>query len=220
MSNTGFLGALGYGRFTYRTWDISMQHIDDMATTHHGQEAYAAQNAIRLLKIFAYLDHTNIPQELFKNAAENYMKRDQEEIKTSLLPLSIGLLDYQTLFLNDEGEWDRIRFLAGIQVLLSFSLIKSHSQLYSMHLLVHTWAQHETAKTDVIGHYHRARSLLSCSITDDYDDIDNYQFCRLLAPHIQAVFVHETEFKLKACTLVMIIRSSPLPLILKVTGMK
>lgn len=197
MSHTDFLGASGYGTFTYGTWDISMQLIDDIAAKHTGQEAYAAQDAIKLLRIFAFLNHTNIPQELFSSAAENYMKRDPDMIKSSLLPLSIGLLDYQTLFITDEGVWDKNKFLGGIQVLLSYSLIKSRNQLYSMHLLVHGWVRHKTAKTQdmLMNHYHRARALLSCSITDDYD-IDSYRYCRLLAPHIKAMFLHEAELML------------------------
>ncbi len=44
--------------------------------------------------------------------------------------LSVNLLNDQTLFLSEDGEWDRMQFLDGIQVLLSFSLVKSVKYLY------------------------------------------------------------------------------------------
>ena len=120
LSSHRFKGASGYGASTYGTWDISMYQIEHMAGNGIEEETLAAQNALRLLKIFAFLDHANISEELFKNAADNYMNvDDNEDAKNSLL-LSVKLLDHQTLFLNGEGIWDRMQFLAGVQVLLSF----------------------------------------------------------------------------------------------------
>jgi hypothetical protein len=54
MSKKGFEGASGYGTSTYGTWDISMQQIERMAAKKDGEEAHAAQCAIRLLRIFAF----------------------------------------------------------------------------------------------------------------------------------------------------------------------
>jgi hypothetical protein len=120
MSNPGFKGASNYDKTTYGTWDISMQKIEYMVAKDTGEEAVAAESAMRILRIFAFLDHANIPQELFKNAAENYMKRDVGvELEVDLtLPLSIRLLDHQTLFLSEDGVWEKTKFLAGIQVLI------------------------------------------------------------------------------------------------------
>ncbi len=70
----GFEGASDYGTSTYGTQDISMKKMGDIAVKDDSQESVGAQSAIRLLRIFAFLDHANIPQELFKNAAGNYMK--------------------------------------------------------------------------------------------------------------------------------------------------
>ena len=144
-------------------------------------------NAIKLFRMFAFLGHANIPQELFKNAAENYMERNIDKEAMGGLPLSVKLLDHEILFLNEEGGWDKIQFLSGIQVLLSFSLIKSHNHLYSMHLLVHAWSRSRLPKTNLTDLYHRARAVLSCSIVLDYN-IDNYTFCRSLVPHIRSSF--------------------------------
>ena len=130
MSEPDFKGASDYDKTTYGTWDISMQKIEDMASKD-GMEALAAQSAIRILRIFAFLDHANIPEELFKNAAENYIKWDHDGDKeaSSKFPLSIRLLDHETLFLSRDGVWERLKFLAGIQLLMACSFIEVHSQL-------------------------------------------------------------------------------------------
>ena len=196
MSTSEFKGASGYDRNTYGTWDIAVQKIENMAAKDTG-EGLAAQNAIKLLRTFAFLDHVNIPEELFKSAAENYMNRNVHEEANAGLPLSVTLLCHKTLFLNEEGEWEKIEFISGIQVLLSFSLIKSHNQLYSMHLLVHAWSRSRLPKAEITDLYHRARALLSCSVVPDYD-IDNYEYCDLLAPHVRSSSLHAAELKLES----------------------
>ena len=99
MSNPEFKGASDYDRTTYGTWDISMQKIEKMAEKGARGEALSAQSAIKILRIFAFLDHANIPEELFKNAAQNYMERDLYEEERSNVPLCIQLLGHETLFL-------------------------------------------------------------------------------------------------------------------------
>ncbi len=186
MSSNEFKGASGYGTSTYGTWDISMKQIERMATNGNGQEVKAAQSAIKLLRIFAFLNPEKIPVELFKNAAENYKQGNADKEPHSLL-------DHQILFLREDREWDRLQFLGGIQVLLSFSLIKSFGHLYSMHLLVNTWSRNLISNKEITGHYLRARALLSCSIVPDWL-MDNYEFCKLVAPHLKSILLHASEF--------------------------
>ncbi|KAF8345651.1 hypothetical protein F5887DRAFT_1190591 [Amanita rubescens] len=190
-----FEGASGYGTSTYGTWDISIKKMEDIAANGRLKECVAAQSAIKLLRIFAFLDHANIPQELFKCAAENYMKRHVEDRK--YLSSSLGLLDDETVFMEKHGQWDKLKFLNGIQVLLSFSLVRSHNRLYSMHLLVNDWSRNCIPKAEVPDHYYRARALLSCSITPDWNS-DNYELCQSLAPHIRSNLLHGLELKLSS----------------------
>ncbi|KAF8700560.1 hypothetical protein AX14_000683 [Amanita brunnescens Koide BX004] len=68
---SGFKGASDYATTTYGTWDIPMQKIEKMVQGQMGEEAGAAQSAIKILRNFAFLHHANIPEALFKNAAEN-----------------------------------------------------------------------------------------------------------------------------------------------------
>ena len=196
LSKKGFRGASGYGISTYGTWDISMQQIENMAASKVKEEANAADSAIRVLRIFAFLNHENIPEELFRNAAKNYIQRNVKQKESDFL-LSVNLLNHETLFLSDDGEWDGMQFLDGIQVLLSFSLVKTINHLYSMHLLVNDWNRGCVPKTEVENYYYRARALLSCSIVSDWS-IDNYEFCRLLAPHIRSNSLHGLELHLKS----------------------
>ena len=195
-SGSIFKGASGYGTSTYGTWDISFHQIEHIAANGLEQDALAAQNAIKLLKIFAFLDHADIPEELFKNAAENYMKEVVDNGVNTSLPSSVTLLDHQMLFLNEEGIWEKVKFLAGVQVLLSFSLIKPHNRMYSMHLLVHSWSRNTIPKAEVADVYHKARALLSCSIVLDYS-FDNYAYCKLIMPHIRSNDLHASEERLK-----------------------
>ncbi len=192
MSKKEFKGASGYGRSAYGTWDISFQQIQQM-TLNKNSEAEAAQNAISLLRIFCFLNHKNIPEEVFKNAAENYMNGN---IDTADSNFPMTLLNHQALFIDEDGEWDRMQFLDGIQILLSFSLISVMNNLYSMHLLVNSWSRSCLPQTDIIDHYHRARALLSCSVVPDWD-IDNHAFCKLVAPHMRSNLLHGQELRLQ-----------------------
>ena len=162
-----------------------------------GEESIAAQSAIRILRIVAFLDHVNIPEELFERAAENYMKRDAKDKANLHLPLSIRCLDHETLFLSNEGVWEKLKFLASITVLISLSFIEAHSQLYSLHILVQSWIRNRLPKEEKTNLYRKARALLSCSVIPDHD-LDNYAFWRLLALHVRSNTLCASELKLQS----------------------
>ena len=158
-----------------------------MTVKENGGEAEAAQNAITLLRIFAFLNHENIPEEVFQNAAKNYVNGD---VDTANSDFPMTLLNHQNLFIDEDGEWDRMQFLDGIQILLSFSLISVVNHLYSMHLLVNSWSRSCISETDISDNYHRAlQALLSCSVVPDWNN-DNHTFCKVLAPHIRSNLLH------------------------------
>ena len=196
MSDPLFKGASYYGTSTYGAWEISMKEIEARASRGIGSEAQAAENAITLYNIFAFLHHENIPQELFKNAAENYKKRDIIKEQELGLPMSVTMLEPKTLFLNESGEWDQIYFQAGIHVLLSFSLIRNSGKLHSVHPLVHYWSRNRMPQMEIDIQHLRTRALLACSVELNYD-VDNYEYCRLLAPHIRANDNHAAQMNLK-----------------------
>ena len=186
MSNPLFKGASDYGSCTYGTWEISMKEIEERAAQKRGHKAIAAKSAITIYQLIAFLHHENIPEELFKNAAENYKKRNIDEEVEVGLPLSITMLNPKVLFLDEKGEWNKIQFQLGIQVLLSFSLIKCSGKLYSVHPLVHSWSRSRVPKMEIDQQVLMTKALLACSVELDYT-IDNYEYCGFLAPHIRTI---------------------------------
>ena len=192
MSIPEFKGASDYGYSTYGTWEISMKEIERRATNNSGWQGMAAQSALKLFKIFAFFHHQGIHEDIFRNAAQNYWKRKDEQ---NDLPCSISVLDAENLFLTAAGGWNMLQFQAGIQVLVSFSLVKSYNKQYSVHPLVHTWSRDRIPRPDMIRSCSYARALLSCSIEADYE-VDNYGYCGLLVPHIK--MNHKIAKKLKA----------------------
>ncbi|KAF8324734.1 hypothetical protein F5887DRAFT_1288641 [Amanita rubescens] len=192
MSNPLFKGASDYGSCTYGTWEISMKEIEARAAQKRDPEA---ESAITLYQIIAFLHHENIPEELFKNAAENYKRRNIDEEKEAGLPLSITMLNPRVLFLDEKGEWNKMQFQLGIQMLLSFSLIKSSGKLYSVHPLVHAWSRNRVPKMEIDQQLLMAKAFLACSVELD-SKIDNYEYCGLLASHIRKIMNQAAQLNL------------------------
>ena len=198
MSNLSFKGASNYGKSTYGTWEVSMKEIESRASRHSGSEteSLAAQSAVTLLKYFAFLHYDNISENIFRNAAENYRRRDFEQERSSGMPLLADLLDHKALFLNEAGQWDNLQFQAGIQVLLSFSLIKRSGDVYSIHPLMHAWSRDRIPKDNASAAYHLTAALLSCAIEPDRY-LDNYTFCMQIIPHLRASHAHALKSQIK-----------------------
>src|SRR6266478_4254562 len=182
LSDPGFKGASDYGYSTYGTWEISMHEIEQRALDVSSKQGIAAQDALSLQRFLAYLHHENISEEIFLSAAINYQGMDKEE-QNGLPPL-ISNLSSSDLFLSTNGEWDGIRFHTGIQVLLSFSLIKQNENCYSIHPLAHAWCRDRLSGAEAVRYCLRTRALLSCSVDFDYGR-DNYALCIQLIPHIK-----------------------------------
>ncbi|KIL57567.1 hypothetical protein M378DRAFT_48403, partial [Amanita muscaria Koide BX008] len=190
MSDQEFRGVSLYKYSTYGTWEICIEEIKQRAEGENSAQSCAAQSALILHNIFAFLHQDNISGEMFKNAAQNFVKRKGE--RTNSLPQSISLLDSKTLFLNDDEDWDALQFQAGIKVLLSFSLIRSNGMLYSVHPLIQTWSRDRLLVANRSDCCKKSRALLACAVNLSYDDI-NYRFCALLAPHIRTNSEHATQ---------------------------
>ncbi|KIL54319.1 hypothetical protein M378DRAFT_92576, partial [Amanita muscaria Koide BX008] len=139
LSDTEFKSASLHQYSTYGTWDISMEEIKHRAEGKDSEQSLAAQSALILHNIFAFLHHDNISGEIFENAALNFMESKNKRING--LPQSTSLLDFKTLFLDRDGNWDVLQFQAGIKVLQAFSLIRGNEMLYSVNPLIQTWSR-------------------------------------------------------------------------------
>ncbi|KAM6493280.1 P-loop containing nucleoside triphosphate hydrolase protein [Amanita muscaria] len=179
MQDKEFTGASLYKYSTYGTWEISIEEIKHRAEGEGNAQRLAAESALILHNIFAFLHHDNISGEIFEKAAVNFMERRGEKTNASL-PQSISWLDSKTLFLNEDGNWDVLQFQAGIRVLMSFSLIRKHEMLYSVHPLIQAWSRDRIPVTNVSDHCQRSRSILACSLK--LHEEDNYKFWNLLQP--------------------------------------
>src|ERR1700722_6584926 len=183
MDHPSFKGASEYGRAVYATWDVSFATLEVQATEENHQSAHAA---ITVLKIFAFLHHENIGEEIFLRAAE--------ASGSGSVDGESNYLDDQLLKLNKEGQWDPMTFKEGIQVLLGLSLVKKgeSGRVYFVHPLVHAWSRDRMAPEEQKLKCSSARGLLSKSITFEMASED-YAFRRTLLAHIQANCQHGTE---------------------------
>ncbi|KAF8157989.1 P-loop containing nucleoside triphosphate hydrolase protein, partial [Crassisporium funariophilum] len=143
MSHPLFRGASQYNRTVYGTFELSYGEIEARATRPDPYVANSAQTAILILQTCAFYHYDRISKDIFKHAAEKSRQRDVEDEIKSGLPLAITSLDYRLLPVDKAGHWDELFFNQGLQVLLSFSLIKrsSSSDVFAMHPLVHSWSQ-------------------------------------------------------------------------------
>ena len=139
LSHSDFTGASKYNRTVYETWELSYKEIQRRAKSDDSHKANAANSAILLLELFPYFHHEGITEDIFFYAA----LEDCKKISDSKLPLASSLLDQRLLPLDKSGTWDNFVFREGLQILLSFSLIKKGPSdcVYAMHPLVHTWGR-------------------------------------------------------------------------------
>jgi len=154
LDDPSFEGASKYGHAVYGTWDLSFMAIHTRATTmgYNLMDAQAAASAILILQTFAFLHHENIMEAIFEQAAKAFQGsnyRDDPGSSENLYQMAL-YQSHELLQLDKEGTWDAFFFRKGIQVLLSFSLIKrgSPSNVYSVHPLVHSWSRDRMLKKD------------------------------------------------------------------------
>ena len=161
----------GYGFSVYTTWEVSLDAIE-------GRSDRTSKHAIELIRIFGFFHHDNIPEEIFERAWKNIRRR-------KIIPKDLAGLFYIP---SEEGgsEWDPTTIREAAVLLASFSLIKldliNHSM--SMHPLVHAWAR-DRLSGDSRQHYRVVASYtLSSAISWTYVHASDFQFRRMLVPHI------------------------------------
>ena len=155
----------GYKWTVYTTWQISFEKLSSQATV--------------FLQLCAFLHHTGISREIFRNAAAVTIVHDMHA--------SAGVVaGFLQAFQSHDG-WDDLGFSDLISELCSYSLIEvdKGKQVFSIHPLVHAWIR--TILKDSKATQTSTLQLLSLSITQGYEVAD-YAFRRTLLPHIDEAY--------------------------------
>ena len=187
LSHSEFTGASKY-RSVYGTWELSYKEIQKRAGSDDPHRVNAANSAMLLLNVFPFFHHERITEEIFSYAA---LKED--ESSSPALPTASSILDRRLLPLNKTGAWDNFIFREGIQILLSFSLIKKGPSdcVYAMHPLVHTWSRDRILLNERKQCCSMAYVTLSCSLR--WNGGQPYGFRRALVTHIRANMEYSTS---------------------------
>lgn len=182
MKDCTFKGASKYNQAVYTVWDISYNALKGFAKEKTGSKRFQdAKAALQILNLFAFFHNESIMEEIFKRAAESRRLRNNPKGQYSF--------DYcaelsELLKLDAEGIWDPFLFRKGISMLLSFSMVTQDQsrRYFSMHVLVHSWAQDHMPSSARPHQLCAATALLSSSISWRFL-AEDYGFRRQLLPH-------------------------------------
>src|SRR6202035_2877886 len=181
LAHPSFEGASNYGRAVYATWELSFLALEEKVAKGKSEtDAQAAESAIVILQTFAFFHFDGIVEDIFRRAAEN------TPYDSNVRPRTTSDLPHQLLNCNKGGKWDLLFFREGIQILISYSLIKKNNfGVYSMHPLVHCWIRDRMLQREQQTRCMSAKALLVQSITFQFASQD-YAFRCTLLPHIKA----------------------------------
>ncbi|KAF8976950.1 P-loop containing nucleoside triphosphate hydrolase protein [Cyathus striatus] len=138
LNDNKFQGSSKYNKSVYKTWEISIQKILEMSNnTQDKSLSAAAQYAISLLNICAFMHYENISQIMFERAVKFY-SQNVEQFTNVITPTYLHTMNSSILNMNENREWNGWIFHESIGLLLSFSLIKrtGRDTTYNMHPLV------------------------------------------------------------------------------------
>ncbi|KAG8712403.1 hypothetical protein FRC08_014651 [Ceratobasidium sp. 394] len=163
-----------YQRSVYTTWHMSYQLL--------------SARSQKLLHLLAFMHHSNITEDIFRQAAVNLPKYEPEIPATDEeTSIKVYVMELLQLYLDSTGAWDSGAFLSTMTELTSYSLIAYDraNGTYTMHVLVHDWASTVTNHPREVAVQHTAL-LLAMSI--DYGDtMENLVFKRGVEVHVNRI---------------------------------
>ena len=178
LSQKAIQGGEDYRYTVYTTWEVSRQMIKERSTE-------AGQDALDLLKVFSFLHHEGISEEIFSQAFTNLHNVRQSDWMLSHLP--------NIVLRHLHQEWDVDTLRMAVSVLLSFSLIyRDKRNLVSMHPLVHTWVRDRLDPPDEDRVWTQTTSMLALSIPWTFG-IADYRFRQALISHIDTCLSFRKE---------------------------
>lgn len=178
LSQKAVQGGGDYDYTVYTTWEVSWKMIEEMSSE-------AGRDAIELLKIFSFLHHDGISEEMFHRAWKHMWSG---ECSRWMILHQSEILHRQT-----SQEWDVEPLRKALSLLLSFSLInRDKNHLISIHPLVHTWARDRLCSSDKETMWTLTISTVALSIPWTTQLVD-YRFGRSLVLHIDACLSDQSD---------------------------
>jgi hypothetical protein len=175
--NTHLKGQSKYDRALYTTWDISFNAILDRASASATTDGCSAAIAILLLQIFSFLHYESIPESLFSRAA---ISKEKDIPNEHILSAALQR--------DADNKWNSLVFRSAIQILSSFSFVKTLSTgtfHITMHHLVHGWIRDRMSSGKRREIVKIIRSLLRWSIPQG-SLVNHIPYCREIMIHISA----------------------------------
>ncbi|KAK1636676.1 acyl transferase/acyl hydrolase/lysophospholipase [Colletotrichum phormii] len=181
-------GVFEHNPAVYGTFELSYVALEKRSqqNSHNGR---AALNALRILNIFCFYHNEKITSAILRRAAVS-RKWDVSPFRSERGDNGIG--PFPLINITREGDWDPTNFENGIATLRSYSLIKRSTLagwLYSMHVLVHSWAR-DRMKPDTLTMQRRAAGEILYLASARNKTFDAEIFRPEVLPHMQACFEH------------------------------
>ncbi|RXW16079.1 hypothetical protein EST38_g9775 [Candolleomyces aberdarensis] len=145
LDNPSLKSASDYELTVYGSFEVSWQQMEEKAQ-RNDRMGLAAQYAIYLFNICTFLHYYGIDEELFRMAAETWLKHleqlrmqgpsDGEKVEVP------DLLDIINLPYFEKG-WNPVQFRTSMHLWQSVSIIKrdATSSTYFIHPLIHQWGR-------------------------------------------------------------------------------
>ncbi|KAK4230672.1 hypothetical protein QBC38DRAFT_468512 [Podospora fimiseda] len=179
----------------YTTLELSHDAIKTIkirkGRTFEGRQAAAA---LDLLNLLCFYHHERFPWRTFGRAVKERRKMNTDRV----YPFNQITNDPERnldalIWIQKDGECNLGWFVAGLQLLRQFSLVRvDDNQYISMHILVRNWAQHRMDKEVFRQQRLMAMILLTESIVPSLRVLDKLHMQGLLS-HVDSCFTEEPE---------------------------
>ena len=201
-------GMENYQYTVYTTWEVSVQMIENLSSE-------VAIDAMEILQVFAFLHFEHVPISIFEKAW-NIRRRPHsvavpKSLTARLFEMLLLFMSFAYLYriwsdlwrqklppklpgiyFQKGPKWNVIRFRKALRLLYNFSLISQDSSddTYSIHPMVHFWAQARLNRHDQDVWSDVALTLLADSIAPEFE-ASGHMYRRSLVPHIDSCLQRE-----------------------------
>ncbi|KAI1468633.1 FabD/lysophospholipase-like protein [Daldinia caldariorum] len=172
----------------HASFDVTYKVINTQAhDVSNEAKADAAKYALQLLNLFSFYHNEGLMGNILKRAVKLRPEDRKED------DYGTGIWSFADLLATDEsGEWIEHRWQLGVDLLISYSLVKVAKddqvrRVYSIHGLVHGWARERMPEHPRSVRAKAARLILFDSFTENQSTHDDFQYGFKILPHTRAV---------------------------------